>query len=105
MQIVLPSGTEIIETSSYVGNTRGTGNHIEIWVGVLIRSDLEPDNIFDYYKDYEIVWAVPIDENQYPEPRSYMTFPYLSGNGDRTGCFIVAGHYYPVTQFDIRRSE
>ena len=100
-QMALPSETEIIETSSFTGNING--NYVEIWAGVLIRSTLEPEEIFEYFSNYELIWPVPTDENQYPEPRSYMTFPYLSRNGDRTGCYIIAGHYKPITQFDIRR--
>jgi len=100
--IELPPDTEIIETASFCGNTSGTGNHVEIWAGVLIRSELPEEKIIEFYKDYEIVWAVPVDENLYPEPRDYMKFPYLSRNGERTGCYIIADYYKAVTQNDIR---
>jgi len=101
-RIELPPETEIIETASYCGNTGGTGNHVEIWAGVLIRSELTEEEISQFFKDYEIVWAVPVDENLYPEPRDDMKFPYLSGNGERTGCYIIADYYKAVTQNDIR---
>lgn len=98
----LPPETEIIETASYCGNTSGTGNHVEIWAGLLIRSDLKEEEIIEFYKDYQIVWAVPTDQNLYPEPSDYMKFSYLSRNGDRTGCYIIADYYNAVTQNDIR---
>lgn len=43
--IVLPNNTEIVEVISGCGNTGGTGNHTEIWAGILIKSDLPPDNV------------------------------------------------------------
>jgi len=101
-RIKLPPETEIIETASYCGNTGSTGNHVEIWAGVLIRSELDEEEILEVFNDYEIVWAVPMDENYYPEPRDDMKFPYLSRNGERTGCYIIADYYKAVTQNDVR---
>lgn len=98
----LPPETETVETASYCGNTGGTGNHVEIWAGALIRSKLTTEEISQFYRDYEIVWAVPLDENIYPEPRDYMKFQYLSTNGNRENCYIIAGHYTALTQCDIR---
>lgn len=34
----LPPETEIVETAVWAGNSSGTGNHVEIWAGVLNRS-------------------------------------------------------------------
>lgn len=102
LEIPLPPQTEMIETASYCGSTSHSGKPIEIWAGVLIRSKLLPEEIAQLYQDYEIVWAVPRDESIYPEPSEYMKFHYLSANGDRENCYIIAGHYTPVTQYDMR---
>lgn len=34
----LPPETEVVETAVWAGNSSGTGNHVEIWAGVLNRS-------------------------------------------------------------------
>ena len=37
-QMSVPPEIEVIEISYFVGNTAGTGNSVEIWAGMLIRS-------------------------------------------------------------------
>ena len=101
-KITLPPDTEIIETSSYVGNTSGTGNHVEILAGILIRTKLKEEEIFKYFNDYEIVFSVPAEEGQYTEQCYYLKFSYLNKNSDKTGCYIIANYYEPITQCDIR---
>ena len=39
MSMELPDKTELVETVTFVGNSSGTGNHTEIWVGMLIRTE------------------------------------------------------------------
>ena len=47
----LPQNTEIIAALSGCGNTGGTGDHTEIWAGILIRTELSEDEIYQYYGD------------------------------------------------------
>ena len=103
LKIKLPPDTDIIETSSFVGNTSGTGNNIKILAGILIRTKLKKEEIFQYFSDYEIIYSVPVVEGQYNEQCYYLKFPYISENSNITGCYVIADYYDPVTQCDIRR--
>lgn len=105
----LPSNTEILETASFCGNTSGTGNHIEIWAGVLIYSSLSENEIHQFFSDYEMVWTVPKDlTEQYPAPRDFIDFSFFNGQGfysgqtQAVGYYIIGGYYEAVTQHDIR---
>jgi len=42
--MTLPANTKLIEVTSFVGNT-GNGNHVEIWAGILIHTDLDKDAV------------------------------------------------------------
>ena len=45
----LPEKTEIVEVISGCGNTGGTGNHTEIWAGMLIKTELAEKGIHSYF--------------------------------------------------------
>ncbi len=47
--IALPDNTEIVEVISGSGNTGGTGNHTEIWAGILIKSNLSSDEVNAFF--------------------------------------------------------
>jgi hypothetical protein len=105
----LPSNTEVLETASFCGNTSGTGNHVEIWAGVLIYSTLSENEIHQFFSDYEMVWTVPKDlTEQYPEPRDFIDFSlfgkqeFYNGQTQVEGYYIIGGYYNAVTQHDHR---
>lgn len=105
----LPPNTTVLESDSFCGNTSGTGNHVEIWAGVLIYSTLSENEIRQFFTDYEIVWTVPKDLNeQYPTPRDFIDFSYFSehefynGQTQVKGYYIIGGYYEAATQHDIR---
>jgi len=50
LAIPLPNSTQCIEILSFCGNTSGTGDHVEVWSGFLIRTTLTEEEIKDYYK-------------------------------------------------------
>ena len=116
-EISLPPSSEIVEIASYCGNTSGTGNHVEIWAGVLIHTDLPEEEIIEFFdvntlSEYQMVWHIPEDLTfQYPGPIDYIdhAFSYSNEYGDLfsgvksvVGYYIVGGHYEAFTQWDIR---
>ncbi len=46
-----PNNTEIVEVISGCGNTGGTGNHTEVWIGLLVKSGLSKEELLKYYSD------------------------------------------------------
>ncbi len=51
-KLPLPERTEFIEITRGCGNTGGTGNHTEILISMLVKSDLSQEKIAEFYKDY-----------------------------------------------------
>lgn len=47
----VPNNIEIIEIIHGCGNTTGTGNHVEIWAAILIKTDLSSIEIKNYFGD------------------------------------------------------
>ncbi len=45
----LPDSTEIAEVISGCGNSSGTGNHTDMYVGILVRTDLTEEEFFSQY--------------------------------------------------------
>jgi len=45
-----PASTEVLEVVGGVGNTSGTGNHVELLAAVLVKSDLTLEQLRDYYR-------------------------------------------------------
>ena len=111
--VALPPQTEIVESYSFCGDTLGKGNHIEIWSGILIKSELQETELIQWAEDvkdsisYTILgfslWTVPEDlSSQYPQPRDFIQFEHFNGMNEAKGYYIVGSYFYPVTQFDIR---
>lgn len=107
----LPPETQAIETASFCGNTSGTGNHVEIWAGLLIQSELNEEELRKYYegktisyKAYDFMFfVVPEDfKSQYPVPRDFVYFSHFNGMDSAEGYYIVGGYYDAVTQHDLR---
>ena len=60
-----PEKTKIIEVVSGCGNTSGTGNHTEILICLLIKSDLSQEKITEFYKNnYPYVDVVKVEKEQ-----------------------------------------
>jgi hypothetical protein len=45
----LPQYTTIVEVQSGSGNTGGTGDHTEVWAGILISTKLSEEKIIQFY--------------------------------------------------------
>lgn len=64
-ELEMPTECMIVETVSGCGNTGGTGNHTELLVSVLVKSELVEDAFLEYYphaykadeRDFE-TWAM-----------------------------------------------
>lgn len=54
--LALPENAAVVETVSGCGNSSGTGNHLEMVVGVLVRSDLDADEFTALFPDAFPVW-------------------------------------------------
>lgn len=48
-ELKLPADTAVAETIEGCGNTSGTGNHTELYVAVLLKTDLNEDALREYY--------------------------------------------------------
>lgn len=111
LNIELPPQTEIVETYNYCGNITGTGNHVEIWAGALIKSELPEAELFHWYEEMKIsyvayeplFWPVPEDlTSQYPETHSFIEFTHFNSMTEAKGYYIIGSYYDAVTQHDIR---
>jgi hypothetical protein len=122
-KIVLPPETELIETAAWCGNTGGTGNHVEIWAGVLIHSTL-PEEEFDAffnplpdpqtgYNHYTEVWKVSeflASTERYFSPIGHMAelaslfdrYGEIFTEENADGHYLIYGYYSAVSQWDIR---
>jgi len=65
----IPNSTEVIEIISGCGNTTGTGNDVEIWIGLLVKSELSKEELLKFYrnlygKDIQ-VYEVAADSSRY----------------------------------------
>ena len=50
----LPEKTRRVSTVSYVGNTSGMGNFIEIWAGMVVYSELSAEELEEFYDGYYV---------------------------------------------------
>ena len=112
-KLELPPETTRVELTSFVGNTSGTGNHTEIWVGMLLFVE-SPERLFEaeasetylyleeFFHGYEVD-AVPEDLTAaYPYPKDFMEFQALQGEESGKGYFVIGNYYDAVTQVDLR---
>ena len=109
--IPVPPKTEIVESYSFCGNTSGTGNHVEIWSGILVKSELPETELIQWAEGismsnivYEpLLWAVPEDRtSQYPQSRKFIEFEHFNGMSEAKRYYIMGGYFDAVTQHDIR---
>lgn len=102
-RLELPADAELIEAASFVGNTGGTGNHVEIWAGILVRSSLSLEELESYFAGRADVSAVPQDLTAYlPYDKDFMDFHALEGAASGDGYFVIGGYFEAFTQIDLR---
>lgn len=97
-ELELPADTEIVETVSGCGNTGGTGNHTELLVSVLVKSELNEDAFFEYFPhayeaeecDFE-TWAMGCVGLSFSKPKEEGNYYILE--------FIKSA---PCSDFDLR---
>ncbi|MCX4340896.1 MAG: hypothetical protein OSJ72_14785 [Lachnospiraceae bacterium] len=94
--MTLPADVELVEVSSFVGNT-GNGNHVEILAGIFIHTDLDKDTVCSYFEDFEVL-TVP-DDLKYLD---YIHFQSLNENDSAHGYYVIYQCYNAVTQMDLR---
>ena len=51
-EIPLPKESEYIETTTFIGRVSGTGNGADLFVAMLIESELSEDELMEYYSKY-----------------------------------------------------
>lgn len=95
----LPPGAEVVETAAWAGNSSGTGNHVELWAGALLRSDCQAaaagtpaEKLREDPWLYSVPGTVDLEE----------LFPTLAALDDWTGYVIRGTHGDAATQWDIR---
>jgi len=98
----LPEGTELIETASFVGNTSGTGNHTEIWAGMLVYSKLAEEDLNRYFEGYDVYGILDSQKNDWPRAMRNAGFSRLDEAMINEGYFVIGSYYEAFTQADIR---
>ncbi len=107
MHCYKPEKTKIIEVVSGCGNTSGTGNHTEILICLLIKSNLSQEKITEFYKNnYQYVDVVKVEKEE-PFMLSMqllgLEFKKLKGIKDYNGYYIVEMVENAVSSdFDLR---
>lgn len=96
--MTLPADTELIEVTSFVGNTSGTGNHVEIWAGILIHTNLDEDTVRGHFEGFDVL-AVPDDLKKQPD---YIHFQSLNENVAAHGYYVIGKYFDAFTQMDLR---
>lgn len=96
----MPTQTRLVEVESYVGNTSGTGDHTEIWVGMLLQSSQSKERLSRHFEGFS-VRELPTDLQETPRLRDYMDFASLDGSG-KDRYFIVERITSAFTQLDLR---
>lgn len=96
----LPPETEVVETAAWVGNSGGTGNHVEIWAGVLNRSGAgyPADEVRGCPWARKSLFGFPNTAD--PEA----LFPTLAATDSLEGYFICGRLAEAATQWDLRGS-
>lgn len=97
-ELEMPAESVIVETVSGCGNTGGTGNHTELLVSVLVKSELDEDAFFEYYphayeagkRDFE-TWAMGCVGLSFSKPEAEGNYYILE--------FIKSA---PCSDFDLR---
>lgn len=102
LRMDMPSGAECVETTSFVGNTSGTGNHTEIWAGMLIHSTLSKEELGSYFKDYAIHTISECKEDPFLDSLRFSTLSDSSYEEQNSGYFVVGNYYEAFTQSDMR---
>ena len=60
--LTMSENSEMVEYISGCGNTSGTGNHVELYVAILIKSSLDKEELLSYYKNDEyFLWIDHIE--------------------------------------------
>lgn len=107
----MPPETEQIETYSFCGNTSGTGNHVEIWTGVLVKSELSVSELNHWFETAALpepaygpmIWPVPENRSaNYSVMHSFIKFSQLEQLEQAEGHYIIGSFHDAVTQHDIR---
>ncbi|MDR3277268.1 MAG: hypothetical protein LBT12_00720 [Oscillospiraceae bacterium] len=120
-EIALPPETELIEAAVWCGNTSGTGNHVEIWAGVLIHSALPEEEVDAFcnplpdpktgYNLYTEVWTVSellASAQRYLSPIGSMVelaalfdrYGEIFTEENADGHYLIYGYYSAVTQWE-----
>lgn len=128
-EVELPPEAEIVETAAWVGNRSGTGDHVELWAGLLVRYDGPEENrpetaeeiLRDGWSDRLFVQSPDIEEagptlaelqdwddwdyEQFPRTADVEeVFSALRGLESRDGWYILGVYGDAVTRWDIRGS-
>lgn len=103
-----PEQTEVIEVISGCGNTGGTGNHTEIWIGILVKTELSETDLFLYYsKKYEYIniyeYLAEEEEYRFIMGQINKTFRQIEPNDGYEKYFVVGIYEKAVfSELDLR---
>ena len=99
---LLPEETILIEAISGCGNTTGTSNHAETWAGMLIKTELTEEQIYEFYGKANVQ---KVDEtNQTTSILRLLGrhFKYLNNISEYEGYYIVERVGEAISAFELR---
>ena len=102
-KISLPNKTEIVEVLSGCGNTSGTGNQVRIWLGILIKTELNDKDIFEYFGNSDVQKVTSYERETLSMCNLSKKFSRLIHESELDGYYIVEWIADPVSSFfDLR---
>jgi len=84
-----PYNTQILESLSGCGNVGGTGNHTDMWAGILIKTELEEKDVEQFYKEYYIKKVDTSNYQTFAMECVNKEFSNLNNIDDYEGFYII----------------
>lgn len=103
--LALPDDTQAVETVSFCGNTSGTGNHVEIWAGILLQTTLPEEDLTAAFGEPYVVEKLACQQDVdawIPSVAAFTCLPDDFTGGDGGQYYLLYIMKEPLTQWDIR---
>lgn len=97
----MPAGVELVEVHTFSGNTSGTGNHVEIWGGLLCRTEQDGASLRAEFPEMSCISLSEIRDSGY-SPTGYELFSKIGELPDPEHYYMLEAYEDAVTQWDIR---
>lgn len=105
LNIQIPSDTVLVESLSRAGKLVGNGNGMQYFGALLVKSELSPQELADYYKNHNESITVKKQESESIDFLEHNTLSFESDIADSDGYYIVymfGGGISPFSHLDLR---